>query len=187
MAFLDRLKSFGTRRNAPRSMSYRDMTTPNGLLAFVGPLVAEVDRDLRESRDETRAVPSGDAADATSPRLLLDVADFLLYKFDRKIERTPPDREADPDDAMYDALEEMEHSLVLMIRSLRPPTASDKAQRAFEAEVWKTVDRIQETRLRIGERDRLLSPVVGGTFNDVEGFRRALHARATIPGGRVEH
>ncbi len=175
MAFLDRLKSFRTLWYAPRSMPYHDMTTRNGLLAFVGPLVAEVDRDLRESRDETRAVPSGDAADATSPRLLLDVADFLLYKFDRKIERTPPDREADPDDAMYDALEEMEHSLVLMIKSLRPPTESDKAQRAFKADVWKTVDRIQETRRRVSERDRLLSPVVGGTFKDVEGFRKVLN------------
>ena len=160
---------------APRLIPYYDMMTPNGLLTFVGPLVVEMDRDLYKVRDETRVDTTADTVNEFAGHMLPEVVDFLLYKLEMKIERTPPDKEVDPDDTMYDALEKMENGLVLMIEALHPPTESDMSQQRFEADVLKAVERIQEARRRISERDSPLSPVVGGRFNDISGFRKVLN------------
>ncbi len=96
--------------------------------------------------------------------MIFIIMDFLFHRIEQKIQRTPDDKEIDPESTISIALEGMEDGLVKMAQSFDPPFV----------DFYEYAEKVQKLRERILMHDGLASPVIGNLITDVKSYRRAM-------------
>ena len=135
-------------------------------------LVSELNRDLYEAEFKVvvaKDTGSSDLDEYTKTRVFYDMLDFILFQLDRRIDRTPANKEVDPDYKITERLDKMEQGLIGILKSI-------KADKEFNSTILGYVDKFQQMRDQIAERDCLLSPIVGERIHDRSSLLRAIRS-----------
>ncbi len=124
------------------------------------PLLVESVRDVAETDKKSH----GTAEEFAKENMVSIIMDFLFHQIEQKIQRTPDDKEIDPESNISIALEGMEDGFVKMAQSFDPPFV----------EFYEYAEKVQKLRERILIHDGLASPVIGDLITDVKSYRRAM-------------
>ena len=133
-------------------------------------LVTELNRDLYESEFKVvvaEDVNPSDLEEYAKTRVFYDILDFIFFQLDRRIDRTPDNKEVDPGNKISEGLEKMEYGLIGILKSI-------KSDKEFDAKILGYVDRFQQMRDQIAERDCLLSPVDDERIHDRISLLRSI-------------
>ena len=133
-------------------------------------LVWELDRDLYAAKykvERLETVSTKDLREYNGSVIVYEIMEFILFRFQQRMDRTPDNKVIDPDFKLFEASSNLERTTVALLKCIHP-------DKEIYTKAFDFIDRLQKLRDEMVERDCMLSPVVGDPIRNRTDLVRAL-------------